>query len=205
LSEKLGQFEKLLTEKDTISEENTQQLKKIEKLTVLVHELETLKRELQKEGEMLKLKCENLQAAMESKEEEVKRIQCNMVSMEKERSNLSSTVSSLTSSLNTVTSEMNAKLSSLQDQGQTSMAVYEAEKDSLRSTNATLTAELASCKKDTTIAREAMDRVMKEVETVKAELTSTRSREKQLLVQIQVRKCLFIIITLIIVFHFYRR
>lgn len=184
----MGHFKKLLAEKDTISEENAQQLKKIEELTVLVHELETTKGELQKEEEMLKLRCNNLQTTMESKEEEVKRIQYKMVSMEKERSDLSSTVSSLTSSLNTVTSEMNAKLSSLQDQGQASMVANEAEKNSLRSTNATLTAELASCKKDTMIAREGMDGVMKEIETVKAELMSTRSREKQLLMQIQVRK-----------------
>lgn len=203
LSEKVGQFEKLLVERDSASKENSQQLKhqlemhvqKIEELTVLVHNLESSKGELLKEVERLNLKCNNLQAEIENKEEEVKRIEYKMVSIEKERSELSSTVSSLTSSLNTVTSEMNAKLSSLQDQGQASVLAYEAENNSLRSSNATLTAELSNCKRDTAVAREGMSKVMKEIDTVKAELTSARSKEKELLVQIQVEE-LFVSITI---------
>ena len=163
-------------------------MEKIEEMTKLVDKLECSKGELLKEQERLKLQYKNLQAEMEVKEEELKRIEYKMVSVEKERSDLSSTVSSLTSSLDTVTREMNVKLSSLQDQGQALMAAYEAENNSLRSTNATLTAELSNCKRDTAVAREGMDRVMKEIENVKAELTSARSKEKQLLVQIQVGK-----------------
>lgn len=196
LSEKIGQLEKLLAGRNAASEENTQQLKyqldmhveKIKELNVLVHNLESSKGELLKEVERLKLECNNLQAEMENREEEVKRIEYKMVSIEKERSELSSTVSSLTSSLNTVTSEMNAKLSSLQDQGQASMVAYEAENNSLRSSNAVLTAELSNCKRDTALAREGMDKVMKEIDTVKAELMSAKSKEKQLLAQIQVEK-----------------
>lgn len=163
-------------------------MKKVKEMTILVDKLECSKGELLKEQERLKLQYKNLQAEMEIKEEELKRIEYKMVSVEKERSDLSSTVSSLTSSLDTVTREMNAKLSSLQDQGKVSMAAYEAENNSLRSTNATLTAELSNCKRGTAVAREGMDRVMKEIENVKAELTSARSKEKQLLVQIQVEK-----------------
>ena len=196
MNEKVSQFEQLLAQSDTESKENIQNLKyqlelhvqKIEEMTILVDKLECLKGELLKEQERLKLQYKNLQAEMEIKEEELKRIEYKMVSIEKERSDLSSTVSSLTSSLGTVTKEMNAKLSSLQDQGQASMCAYEAENNSLRSTNATLTAELSNCKRDTAVAREGMDRVMKEIENVTAELTSARSKEKELLVQIQVEK-----------------
>lgn len=199
LNVKLSQVEMQLAEKDAMLEENAQKLKyqsdlhvqKIEELTELLHKSEALKKELLKEEERLELKCDNLQATMEKKEEEVKRIESKMVSIEKERSDLSFTVSSLTSSLNTVTSEMNAKLSSLQDQGQVSMAAYEAENNSLRSTNATLTAELASCKREATEAREEVNKALKEAETIRAELTSARSKEKQLLLQIQVENCLF--------------
>ena len=163
-------------------------VQKIEEMTILVDKLESSKGELLKEQERLKLQYNNLQAEMEIKEEELKRIEYKMVSVEKERSNLTSTVSSLTSSLNTVTSEMNARLTSLQYQGQASMVACEAENNSLRSTNATLTAELSNCKRDTAVAREGMDRVMKEIETVKAELMSARSKEKQLVVQIEVEE-----------------
>ena len=194
LSEKVGQFEKLQAERDTASDENSQQLKyqlemhiqQTEKLTELVHNLESSKEELLKEVERLKLKCDNLQAEVENKEEEVKRIEYKMVSVEKERSELSSTVSSLTSSLTTVTSEMNAKLSSLQDQGQVSVAAYEAENSSLRSSNATLAVELSNCKRDTAMAKEGMNKVMKEIDAVKTELTSARSKEEELLAQIKV-------------------
>ena len=190
-----------------MSKENAQHLKyqlelhvqKIEEMTVLVDKLEHSKEELLKEQ---KLQYNNLQAEMEIKEEELKRIEYKMISVEKERSNLSSTVSSLTSSLNTVTREMNAKLSCLQDQGQASMAAYEAENNSLRSTNATLTAELSNCKRDTAVAREGMDRVMKEIESVKAELMSARSKEEQLLVQIQVEE-LFVNILNVVSFRSY--
>lgn len=170
-------------------------IQNIEALTVQVHNLESSKGELLKEVDGLKLKCNNLHAEVEIKEEEVKRIEHKMVSVEKERSELSSTVSSLTSSLTTVTSEMNAKLSSLQDQGQASMANYEAENSSLRSSNATLSAELSNCKRDTAMAREGMNKVMKEINALKTELTGARSKEEELLAQIKVEYLIFVGIT----------
>ena len=167
-------------------------VQKIEELTELVHKLESSKADLLKEQERLKLKYDDLQVEMVTKEEEFKRIESKLISVEKERSNLSSTVSSLTASLSTVTSEMNEKLSSLQDQGQASMVAYEAKNNSLRSTNASLTAELSSYKRDAALSREGMERALKESEILKAELTAAKGKEEQLLVQIQVEQ-LFVI------------
>ena len=167
-------------------------VQKIEELTVLVHKLENSKADLLKEQERLKLKYDDLQVEMVTKEKEFKRIESKLMSAEKERSNLSSTVSSLTSSLSTVTSEMNEKLSNLQDQGQASMVAYEAENNSLRSTNATLTVELSNSKRNAALSSEGMERVLKECEILKVELTGARSKEEQLLVQIQVEQLLVI-------------
>ena len=180
--------------------EDTQELKsqlelkslRIKELTVLTEELETSKNGLLNVEETSRMKLQSLEAEVTAKEEEVKRLECKLTSVEEERSKLSTTVSSLTSSIATITSDMNTKLGGLQDQGQASKLAYETENSTLRSTNATLTAELNNAKRDATTMKEQMNQSKNENGTLRTELLSVKREREQLQVQIQV-SCLSVL------------
>jgi len=194
LKEKVEKLQKQLADRNTSLHTDTLELQsqlelkslKIKELVALNEELEASKNALLNVEETSRMKFKSLEAEVKAKEKEVQRLEDKLTLAEEERSKLSTTVSSLTASIATVTSDMNTKLSSLQDQGQASKLAYETENSTLQSTNATLTAELNSARRDIATMKEQMSQFKKENETLRTELLNVKTEREQLQVQIQV-------------------